>query len=439
MTAVSDSTVRGRRTLIATAGIVLGSAPGMLLPFVITAWFTAGTDTDVYFLTVGAATFAATVLTIVMERTVIPYAAVAAQRGGAQLSALTRRLASQSAALGGLSHVIASTVLIALVMPSTTFSDDARSLATRLAVVLVAFPVLAAANSVVAGALFGVHRFAVGTYSLSLRSLGALTVGLLWRDSWGLEAIALGLVVGEALRTGVLVWHLRSVVREHATGDTDEKPGAGFWRQALPHTASMVIVSLNPMVDRSIAATLQPGSTTALELADKLYYAPSVLVGSGLAIVSGAHWAAMVGSPGTAKGLRRDYYRSQRLTMAAAVLVAAFAALVVWLGMDLVRPVFGVPPALPLASTFMLLVIGLPFALSAELAVRVLVIFKRTWIFPVSAVLLLCLNIGADLVGAALFGLEGIAAASTLVRVASAAILGIAAHGALAAHMRTRP
>ena len=416
---------RLRSTGIATAGIVLGSVPGMLLPFAITGWFGAQSRTDAYFLTLSAAMFAATVLSIVMERAVVPFAATALDSGSRALSALLRRLLPQVAAGALAAYAVAAAVVVVVVVPTTTLGVQESDLVKDLVLLLAPFPVLAAMSSVVAASLFAAQRFGLATWSLALRALGALAAGLLLQDEIGLEAVAAGLSLGEAARLLVLSLALGRVGRALPEGPGSES-SAGFWRVAAPHVLSMSVVSVTGLVDRSVAAGLEPGSATVFELCDKLYYAPAVLIGSGIATVSGAAWAGMMATERRAE-LRRDFARSQAFAGAAATAVALAAAVVVWLAASRVQEEFGIPSELPFALTFAILMIGLPFGLSADLTVRLLIAFRRTWVFTVSAVVILTLTVVGDVVGAALFGLPGIAGASALTRAANALLLGVAA------------
>jgi len=424
----------GRRAAVlrAGSGTLLGNGAGAVLPFLVTAWLGTGRDTDVFFLVTGVVTTVATVFAVVLERGVVPFAAGPAGAPGA-LHGLVRAIGRQAALAAGLAGAAASAVLVAAVGPATAPGE----LALRLAVVLLPLPALAAASAAAAGGLYARGVYLMPAASVALRAGGGLVAGLVAGPALGVPAVAAGLVLGEAARALLLDRALRAGPGSRVADGTRPAGGrvrrpspgparpstAAFWRTVGPHTLSMGLVVTTPLVDKAVAAPLGAGAVTVVELCDKLFYAPLVLVGAGIAVVSGTAWAEAVERGGPTDALRRDYARSQAGVAAAATVVALLGAGALWLAEPLVRRLLAIPPDLPFASTLTLFLAGLPFAVVGDLGVRLVVAFRRTWLMVGSAVLIVTVNLAGDLIGAALLGLDGIALASTVARAANAAFV----------------
>jgi peptidoglycan biosynthesis protein MviN/MurJ (putative lipid II flippase) len=191
-------------------------------------------------------------------------------------------------------------------------------------------------------------------------------------------------------------------------------------RLASPTLMASIVIAVNPIVDKAIAARLEPGATTLIELGEKLFYIPMVLLVAAVAKVSATVWARQVDVDDEA--LRRDFWKVQRLGAGVTTLAVIVAVAIVVASRGLVDDLLDLGGDPTFFFVFAAYILGLPLALSADLAGTLLITLRRTAFFPALAVLLVVVNLVADLVGAHLFGVVGIAASSTIVRLVNVAV-----------------
>lgn len=410
---------------IASAGFgtLVGSALGALLPFLLTRWFSLGRTTDAYFLVWGAVQLAAYVSQAVVESTLLPLCTKALTEGEAKLTAFAVAMRRYAFRLG----IGLSVVMVALVggvlLPTSTFTADQLAECYRLLVGFLLFPIFTALSSVYSASHYARGRFAQTALTQAFRAVGGIVTAAWLGPRYGITIVAVGVTLGEAVRLLVLqrTMPARRLVRAGAVSrPLPDVTGRTFFSVASPVMLSMAIVTANPLIDKAVAARLQVGSTTVIELAEKLFYIPAVLCSRAVALVSVTVWAKSAGTDDAA--VSRDYWRVQRLgVVGTTVLVGAFGLFIV-LFKDTVARLLHMSPDVPFESVFLLYIIGLPFALAQSLAGALVITYRRTSFQPPLAVALVVINLVADLVGAHLIGVAGIAASSTIVRMVNAAV-----------------
>lgn len=187
---------------------------------------------------------------------------------------------------------------------------------------------------------------------------------------------------------------------------------------AGPTLASSAIIAVNPIVDRSIAAHVGMGAPTVLELAEKTYYIPSVLLVAAISKVYTAQWSRMAAQD--PQRMLPDYQKIQKLCLLVGVLASATFA---WIATLLLgsRLFAGFHVQVPPEFLLVLIVFmgGLPFAMSADLSNSIIIILRRARVMPRIAIGLVLLNVAGDILGAQFLGVAGIALSSTAVRFAS--------------------
>lgn len=411
---------RIRRTVGAALGTSVGSAVGAALPFVVTAVILSPARTDVFFLVAGAGQLAAFLLATVVEGAALPSALRVAQRDVAGLRRETRRLAVDAFILAV--PVTVGLLLVGLLLLSIADLDpeqlhDGR----RLLLAFLPLPALVAVSSTCSAAHYAQDHFAFTAASQGLRASGGMAGAFLAASGHGgTVGVALGLCIGEACRALLL----SSMLPRSPAGPPplDDDPGQRgiFLRSATPLLLATMIVAVNPLVDKAVASQLDVGSVTLLELAEKLFYIPMVLLFTAVTVVSGVVWARF--GEGELTAVSKDFWRVQRLAGAVSLSITAVAAIVVLSLDDVVVEVLGLAPGAPFGSVFGLYILGLPFALAQSLAGRLLVVLGKTRQLPAIALALVLLNLVADVVGAATLGVRGIALASSLVRIVNAAV-----------------
>jgi peptidoglycan biosynthesis protein MviN/MurJ (putative lipid II flippase) len=406
----------------AFAGTAIGSAPGFVLPFVIAAHLGAGRATDAFAFAFAVALFVLGLATGVLEANLLPQADGYRRAGGAALRGYVRRTLPRVAAVAALSYLTIAIGAAALLAIRSDFAPDERVAVLVCLAALAPLVVTAALNSCQAVALYVSDDFLAPTASQAARAIVPLSVIWLIGDGYpAVETIALLLAGGELIR----FWILRRRVARVAARtpvNTEFAPQLSYRavaRTSVPHALNMLILVANPLVDRLFAAGLAAGALTVLDLGEKTFFAPQMLITSSLVLVAGARWSnADLADAATAE----SYRRAVRRTLAAAGLTAviAIAALVVagHLARDQLASAH-LALAVPIAAC---LLIGLPFESVSILSARLMTSTRRTGALPLFAAAGFVTNAVGDFVGARLFGILGIAAATVLVRIATAAL-----------------
>lgn len=395
-------------------GVLAGAGVGAALPFAITAWYGAGPTSDAYFLVFAAAIFVGAPAAAAMEAAAIPFVVERRKGGRLALWSLINRL-SATAALGQIILVVSLLTVASLAIGAkSTFSP----LRGTPAFVIAPLPALMTLSGVSAAVCYAFGNFASPSYLLLWRSTMALIAAAVFQRSGEVWPVAAGLVLGEAIRAAELRRRIRRIVDLLPLGEPVITPLTRVWKVARPHALSQYLLAVNPLADRVVAASLGAGAVTVVELAEKAYYAPTLLLTTVVSNVSAAKWAHLV-TDGEYDALRNDF----RKTAVAGVAVASGAALVgavlLWAARVPIAHVLGLPNERVLPLTVSIYLIGLPVGLVHALAIRVLVAMKSTPIlFRVSIPMVLA-NVAGDLVAARYWGIYGIAGVSTLVLAAA--------------------
>lgn len=401
-------------SLSAGAGILAGNALGVLLPFALTAQFATAAETDVYFLVFGGANLAASFVQMLQASVLVFTADALRSRGGDPVQV--------ALGLGRYAMLVAvpvtlgfAALVVVVLVPAAAFDAVQERLALDVLVALLPLPLFTAASCVLTGVHFACGRFAWPAASHGLRAGGGLVAVLLVGPGGSVAAVAAGVTVGEALRCLALAIGLRRSPARGGAGAVSREQGRQFLRLALPTVASNGIAAVNPVIDKAVASRLGTGATTSVELAEKLFFVPMTLLITTISTVSGVAWSRLAAERDE-DGLRRDYRSVHTVSaVVTTVLTVVAVAVIVAVG-DVVAETLNVPDPEVFTTLLVLYMVGLPLAMAAELGGRMLISLRRSGAFPAVAAVLVAANLVLDLVGASLFGVVGIAAASSLVR-----------------------
>lgn len=412
---------RGRQTLSAGAGTLLGNVSGVVLPFAITVVYGSGRVTDGYFLAAASANFVV-ILMVAVESVCVPYYAKVRADDGAGGAELAGRLLRRSFAAAAALVALAYTATALVVVPHGGLTGPERHRVLVLLLVLAPLPVVAALSSVLASAHYAYGRFGLPTATQALRSAAALVCVLGGELGLPLVVAAAALSVGELARAAVLLARLpcpRPTVADVVHGG----PLDGYWSTALPSVLSMLIVGVNPVIDKAVAAGTGPSGITTLELAEKLFYVPTILFGGMIASVLSSEWASVYVRTGSRRAVAPQFWRAQRVVLGAAAGLTAVAVLaVVAVGPAAGRAV-GLHDGARFAEVLALYLVGLPAAFFIEVSGRLITTLRVNKVLPWVSGLALVLNLVLDLAGRAVLGLSGIALSTSLVRTSAALVM----------------
>lgn len=392
----------------------MGSAPGFILPFGISAHFGVGRLTDAYFLGLAMANFAASLFDGVLQANATPVLQNEKRGGRVPFLAAVRKILRQACAASTLSYLalgLAGGIL--LVGHRSGWTATQRHTCVTVAAILILFVSAVSASSVLSAALYALGDFMTPTSTAALRSVVPLGgLAFIGHDARAVAMLAALMVAGELLRVLVLFGRLRTCCRTLRPGRRGTT--VGLWRTAIPHGVSMLVSTANPVVDRTFASPLGPGSVTLLDLGEKVLYAPLTALASLFVIVAGTRWGE-IGFHEPA-WLRRDFRRTMALATGAAALTVVAVAAIVLGGGRFVGSRFAGANTAEVQMIVLLLLIGLPAGIVLSLGSRFIAAIRQTWVLPLFAVYGFSVNIACDAVGAHLMGVQGIALASSVMR-----------------------
>jgi peptidoglycan biosynthesis protein MviN/MurJ (putative lipid II flippase) len=414
--AISRLSGASRRALI---GTLIGSAPGFLLAFLVARHFGIGQITDAYAFAFGFAAFGVAVVSGVLETNVLPVAQHAQAAGRAKFLRFVRKTIGEAVLFAATGYGLMFAIGSALIIRRGGWPATEQREALIVLAILASFVLLVAASSVLAGCLYSIGDFVTPTITQSCRSIVPIAALPFLSTGAGATAVlASGIAVGELARVVILGTRLYRVSRplRHRVSDS----ALPLWRTAAPVALSLLVVAVNPVIDRTFAAPLSPGSVTVLDLAEKVFFVPAMVLSSSIVLVSGARWAALfVGLPDR---LVHDLRRTFAQASGAAVVLAVVGVGGVYAVGGLIGPTFAGTPTSHLERVIAILLIGLPPAVIMSAGARFLTSTRQTKALPLFATFAVLLNCGFDVVGARLYGVDGIAAATVVMRVACAAI-----------------
>jgi peptidoglycan biosynthesis protein MviN/MurJ (putative lipid II flippase) len=396
----------------------VGNGIGFLFPFAVARHFGVGRTTDAYAFAFAVATFGIAVMGGVVEANILPAAQEAKRLGRDRFASFIAKTARQAAvrAIAFVAFALAAGLYVAA---RGDWTAGQRGLAVSLIGELIVLVILVAANSAYSGALYALDAFFSATASAACRTGTALVLlAAIGTGSGAMQLLCGFLVAGEAVR-GLILRRIfrRRIAPLTACGGSDPDPR--IWNFAAPHAINMIVLSLNPVVDRMAAATLAAGSVTLLDLGERVYYVPVVALTSSVILVSGARWSALstIGSPAA---LRSDYVATLRRVAILCVVVSGAAILATLAVGERVAAHPVGERAHSLIHVTAVLLAALPFSMMAALGGRFLIATRRTGRLPLFAAAIVITNSSLDFVGAHIAGIVGIAGATVVAQAIAA-------------------
>lgn len=408
---------RGGRALL---GTFVGSVPGFLLPLVLIARLGAGRPTDIYAYATAVAAFVTSLVSVVLEANLVRVMVPGVHSGREAFRSYLRRIQRQATLAAAAFYGVVAVAASVYLSVGGQWTAHQRSVGLVLLIELLALSALTASTSVQAAALYARGAFFLPTASQAARSLCALVaVALSGRGYFAVEAAAAGLVCGELGRLWLLSrWAARRASEGGgAFGTTDPALArsmiGGVWRTSTPHVLNMLLLALNPLIDRSVAASLRPGAVTILDLGERIYLVPMLVITSSSVLVAGVRWASQ---GGVAVG-ESDYRAQAKRVIGIALALGVATALAVAFAAAFLSGT--VTSARQVAAVSLILLLGLVPESVGILSARLLTSIGETKVFPAFAIVGIVMNVVGDFLGMKLWGLYGIAAATALVKTAT--------------------
>ena len=294
-------------------------------------------------------------------------------------------------------------------------SPDTVKLTVQLTLIMLPLLLLSALVSLMSAVLNARKKFTGPVLAPGIR--GVVLVGLTWVTyrRWGIYAIAVGTLVGELaallVLTGLvyaagarfkLAWRMPAAVQK-------------TMRLALPMVVGMVVLRLNPIVDRLMAAPLGAGSVSTLTYAGRVIMIPMALLGAGYFVVLLSHWSE-IAARGNLGELRRQLERAVSVVLFVILPISLYLFI---LRFPVVRLLFGrgaftEEAVAATADLLGILALGLvPYMLVITLN-RVYLAMQETKIPMLLGLVNASANLILNILLISLLGLAGIALSTTL-------------------------
>lgn len=304
---------------------------------------------------------------------------------------------------------------LAVAVTGPGLSADGRTEAVGFLQLLAPMVVLAGVSAILYAVCQAEQRFFVITATGFLGQASTLATMLLLWGAVGLQAFAIGALVGQIVVLTVLLaslarWSLLPIPVMRSGG----KLGP-FVRHAAPLTVGAAILQLNLVADRAVASLIGPGAVSVLRYADVLVRAP---IGAIAPAWGSAIYPALVRSTlaGAVDSLGLDSQRALRYASAVfvpvAVLTAAVAPVAVMVAYG--RGAFGTEAisstaeAVAAFAPFILMLMISPILTGSHNARR------RGTVLLIGAAMNVVLNFALDVLLGLSFGVIGVALASSI-------------------------
>lgn len=434
---------------LALAGTLLGSAPGLALPFLITLKFGATSLTDAFYFAYAISSFSASLCNGSVAASLLPSLARAREHGGMPaVQARARTLSRQAVLAVGAFHLVMSVGALLLVLFGTPWSGETQQLTALCLAALSLFVVAVALSTVQVAALQALGDFFSPTASVGLRAMLPVAALLVVPTTGnGLLVLALLTWLGEMVRILWLHRRVRAHARRHAgeagalagggvsvgagagtvaggagAGTVLDQSGEQLWARVAHNGIALAVLSANPLVARAIAAHDGPGAVTLVELAERFLFVPWLALSTSVVVVAGARWSRQLAQDDLA-ALAADYRRTRRLLTALSIAAAVVLAALVAGALEVIGERLVGDHAGQLAlMTAVLLIAGLPPTIVGILAQRLLTVVGDTRRLPAISALGFVVNLAAGIGGYLALGLVGLMLASAAARLAMLAV-----------------
>jgi peptidoglycan biosynthesis protein MviN/MurJ (putative lipid II flippase) len=417
-----------RATGRALVGTLLGNAPGFVLPFAIAAKMHVGSLTDAYAFALGVAAFASALFVGVLQMNALPILQRMKQFGRRAFLNRTATMAVGTTCAVTLFYFGLAVAAFFYLRHNSRWTPQERALLLDCTILFAPFVLASAVNGILSAGLNALNSFLSPAASQALKSLVPLAaVFLISRTAHGLLVIAALLTAGELVRTVMLV----SQLRRSAMSIPDIAPSSTYaselplWRVAAPNGFALLLAAASPLIDRSVAASLSTGSVTLVDLGEKVLQVPLTIISTSLVLVAGTHWASILTTD--VPLLRHSFWRTIRRGLVVCTgLLLGMGSMLIALSFVAGASFAGAPTA-RLVSIVALLLLGLPGAFLIAAGSRFLTATRSSYLLPAFAICSFGTNMGFDIVGAHVLGVQGIALSSTIYRYVNGVLYLLAA------------
>jgi len=306
-------------TITTTIWGSIGKAVGFLVPFFIATWFGVTRHTDAFFYSYGIIIFLSGLIAPVLENITVPFIVEEKEKKGDVGGFVGRILAFTGVGL---------IILFSLIIPATkfllpfitNFPDSDLQLVFVLIIEIAPLVILITFSSILAGSLNAYKKFKIPALSPAFRAIITILFIFSFKGILGVHAIAVGYVIGELLRVLILFIFINrfKLFSFHFYLNLNARIKELF-KTASYQVIGMTTISMNLVIDRTMASWLEEGSVSILHYSNILYTIPITFLTIGLMPTLISYWSS-------------DYYRSSsnlklKMGIKKIALIAAFISI----------------------------------------------------------------------------------------------------------------
>jgi len=406
-----------RDTVLLTTLNFIGKTLGFSIPLFLALWFGGTAQTDSFYFSYSLVLFLANILAQSLATVIVPYwvklrAKNLTSRFTGNVFLVTTCLLTGLTLIIGLSWQLQDSVNLA----SIDFFDLIKRL-TSFTLELLPLLFLVVWSAIFEGVLQAEKHFFITGLSQIVRSLFTLIIIWLFKNQLGLGSVVLAVSLGELARL-ILLWlrlyqeKLFSLQRPWRL----DKGLADFFFKAGLQALAFLAVGLNPLIDKAMAAGLGEGNISALYYGEKLFSVPIALLTSGVMVTLLSYWSNSI-----VRVKRTDFIERIRQTACKARLFSLGIMAIAFLLVEPVLSFIFQSAALTKELITKVSVITLMYftgflpALLTQVYAQALIVFRRTGLILLVASSKVILNIVFNLLLVQIWGVAGIALATSVV------------------------
>src|SRR3989338_432596 len=364
---------------------VLGRMLGLVIPFLIAAWYPTGPGTDAFFLAYWLILWGQIVVTNILENGVVPFIHEQEAHGINLERSVSNLMIGITKFLVAACLVITAGVFIFFNF-CTSLQKEAVILAFCLFLEMLPTLFFTTWISILNGGLNARKHFHVAAVSPMIRSIFVIASALMFRRTLGMHAVALGYLSGELLRLLLTFCYSHNYISPiKLEYDSSIRITPFFKRLALQTAAFAVLCSLG-FINQAIATYAGPGELTLYTIGERLRNVPQILMLSSVIAVVYSHWSHEYS--GLKKGFR--WADEIKLMLGLITVTAVAVAIMVYYRSPLAhlavgRGEFPEEKISVVAHLFAWLAAGLVFDVPALLAIRLFMIYHKDRAYLFSA------------------------------------------------------
>ena len=273
---------------ITSTTVISGSSRAVIfvIPIVISIYFGVSKATDSFFFIYALIFYIVTTFSTVIRPTIVPYFSNEENDASNAVNSILFYSLSFFLFLFVLMFFSLSGLLEAL----THFDDNQITLIRTMFPLMYPLTFFAVNSSVLAALLDSKKLFWINPVSQFAYGFCVILGMLIFHNHFSVLSIVVGYTFGSLVRYIMLfVFSKKYIHYRFEYRFTDQFKA--YLKKSLYYLVGMFLLSIYPLLDRFFASTLETGSLTILDYADKFYRIPIILATDGLIVVMLSYWS----------------------------------------------------------------------------------------------------------------------------------------------------